>query len=145
MSRILFCEHLDSLLAFASKTNFSLDLYAFVILNFNFFPVFFHMRHFGIDFLFIWFFLEMVFQVHSLSVFFLFFFSGNCFPNSLIVRNTSSLLFSRWKSVELYFRTSPAIFFNTLYLLISFFVLHKSRLSRLTSDLPHSLFQPNGF
>ena len=40
---------------------------------------------------------------------------------------------------RLLFRRSP--FFNLLYLLITFFVLHKSRFSRLTSDLLHSLFQ----
>ena len=36
-------------------------------------------------------------------------------------------------------------FFNSPYLLITFFVLHKSRLSRLTSELPYSLFQLNEF
>ena len=37
------------------------------------------------------------------------------------------------------------MFFNSPYLLITFFVLHKSRFSRLSSDLLRSLFQLNGF
>ena len=44
---------------------------------------------------------------------------------------------------RLLFRRSP--FFKFVYLLITFIVLRKSRLSRLTSDLPHSLFQLNCF
>ena len=44
---------------------------------------------------------------------------------------------------RLLFRRSP--FLKSLYLLIMFSVSNKSRLSRLTSDLPHSLFQLNGF
>ena len=37
----------------------------------------------------------------------------------------------------------PAMFFNSLYFLITFFVLHKSRFSRLTSYLLHVLFLLN--
>ena len=37
------------------------------------------------------------------------------------------------------------MFFISLYLLISFFVFHKSRFSRLASGLPHALFQLNGY
>ena len=37
------------------------------------------------------------------------------------------------------------LFFNSLHFLITFFVLDKSQFSRLTSDLPHSLFQLNAF
>ena len=45
---------------------------------------------------------------------------------------------------RLLFRRSS--FFNSLlYFLITFTVLHESQFSRLTSDLPHSLFQLNGF
>ena len=40
---------------------------------------------------------------------------------------------------------SVVFFFNSLHLLITFVVLHKSRFSRLASDLLHSLFQLNGF
>ena len=36
-------------------------------------------------------------------------------------------------------------FFHSLHLLITFFVVHKSRCSCLAPDLPHSLFQLNGF
>ena len=39
------------------------------------------------------------------------------------------------------FRTFLALLFSSLY---HFSILHKSSLSRLTSDLPHSLFQVNG-
>ena len=41
--------------------------------------------------------------------------------------------------IELLVRTCPATFLNSLYLLITFFVLHKSRFPRLTSDLRHSV------
>ena len=43
------------------------------------------------------------------------------------------------------FRTCPAMFFllNLLKLFMTFVVLHKSRFSRLTFDLTHSLFQLN--
>ena len=41
------------------------------------------------------------------------------------------------------FRRSP--FFNSHYLLITFFILHESRFSRLTSGLLHLLFQLNEF
>ena len=37
------------------------------------------------------------------------------------------------------------LYFNLLYLLITFFVLHESEFSRLRSDLLHSLFQLHGF
>ena len=67
--------------------------------------------------------LEMVFSINSLSVLGLVFFYSK---NSLNC-------------------TSCYIFLNSLYLLITFVVLHKSRLLRLTSDLPHSLSQLNGF
>ena len=40
---------------------------------------------------------------------------------------------------------SGLVFLNSLYLLITFFVFYRSRFSRLTSDLPHSLFHVNGF
>ena len=42
----------------------------------------------------------------------------------------------------LLFMRSP-FFLSSIYFLITFFVLHKSRFSRLTSDLLHSLFQLN--
>ena len=38
-----------------------------------------------------------------------------------------------------------SFFKNWLYLLITFFVLHKSQFSRSSSDLLHSLFQINVF
>ena len=37
------------------------------------------------------------------------------------------------------------LYFNLLYLLIKFFVLHESEFSRLTSDLLHLLFRLHGF
>ena len=95
------------------------------------FVVFVHMRNFDIDFLF-------------LKKFFLIFFE-NWFPNSLIVRARSCFLFNQWKFFELYVRTCLATFFKSLYLLITFFVLHKAQFSRLTSDLLLSVFQLNGF
>ena len=61
----------------------------------------------------------------------------NGFPEPFIVRSRSSFLFSQWKFFELYVRTCPAMFFNPLNVLTTFFVLHKSRFSRLTSDLLH--------
>ena len=52
---------------------------------------------------------------HWFTVFFFFkFFDliivGNGFPNSLLVRFRSNLLYSQWKIVELYVRTCPAMF-----------------------------------
>ena len=59
-------------------------------------------------------------------------------PYPIIVHYRSSFLFEPPSaSQRLFFRRSP--------LKIRFFVLHKSRFSRLTSDLLHSVFQLNGF
>ena len=44
-------------------------------------------------------------------------------------------MFRQWIYFELYIRTCPAMFLSSLYFLITFLVLHKSRISRLTSDL----------
>ena len=85
------------------------------------------------------------FDIFCFFYFFDLIFFRNDFPNSLIVSSRSSLLFSQRKFFELDARTCPAMFFYSLYLLITFFVLHKSRFLRVTSDLLHSLFQWNGF
>ena len=61
-----------------------------------------------------------------------------CFGSFLIV-----LINSRPQPLNGYYL--GALIFNSLYLLITFFVLDKSRFSRLTRDLLHALFQLTGF
>ena len=65
--------------------------------------------------------------------FFIWFFR-NDFPNSLVVRSRSSFLFSQWNFFELYLKTCPAMFFNSLYLLItfSFYISHDFHVWLLT-------------
>ena len=58
----------------------------------------------------------------------------NGFPNPFIVRSRSSFMFSQWKFFELYVRTCPAMFFNSLYLWLrfSFYVRHDFQVWLLT-------------
>ena len=64
--------------------------------------------------------LELVFSIHSESVIGLLF----CIVNENSLNCTSGL---------------NLLFLNSLFLLITFFVLNKSKFSRLTTDLPHSV------
>ena len=71
-----------------------------------------------------WFF----FQIWQFDFVFRFFdrISSKRFPNPFIVHFGTS----HWKFFQLYIRTFPAVFFNSVYLLVTFFVLHYSRFSR---------------
>ena len=81
----------------------------------------------------------LFFSIYT-SIFFLL----SAFHNPFVLHFRCSLLFNQWKFFELC-QVSSCYVFNLIYLLITFFVLHKSRFSRLIRDLPCSLFQPNGF
>ena len=71
------------------------------------------------------------------SMFFVFrsYFCRNVFPNSIILRSRSSFLLSEI-FFELYFRSCSAMFLNPFDHVFCFVTV-----LRLTSDLPHSLFQ----
>ena len=72
-------------------------------------------------------------------------FFGNGFCNSLIACSMSSFCLDNENYLNCTSGLVLLCFFYSPYLLITFFVLYKSRFSRLTSDLLHSLFQLNGF
>ena len=72
-------------------------------------------------------------------------------PDPFRVLSLSCFLFGQWKFFELrqasqwlLFRGS-SFFLLICFTLILFLVIHKPQFSRLTSELPHSLFQLNGF
>ena len=79
------------------------------------------MRHFDIDSLFFF------------KIWYDFFRNG--FPNSLIVRSRSIFCLDNENSLNCTSGLVLLCFSNSLYLLIKFFVLHKSRFSLLTCDL----------